>query len=377
MVEAGVEQEGAERGGGGPGTPGLTVAALARLVGGVVREPAAAAGSPAAVMVRRVAPLARAEADALSFFVSAKYAAEFAATRAGAVLVAPTLADAPGASGATRIVVDRPHEAMLVVLPHLYRPTPRTAGVHRTVVLGRGVHLGAGVTVDAYAVVGEGAVLGDRVWVGAHTVVGAGVEVGVDSELRPHVTLYAGTRLGARVVVHAGARLGSDGFGYVYGDGAHRKIPHVGRCVIDDDVEIGANTTIDRGSVDDTVVGAGTKIDNLVHLGHNVHVGRLCLIMAQVGVAGSAAIEDGAILAGQVGVGGHLTVGRGARIAGQGGVTTDVPAGETWGGYPARPQRESLRAYAALFKLAGLVRPIERLLARPEHHAPAAREGTP
>jgi UDP-3-O-[3-hydroxymyristoyl] glucosamine N-acyltransferase len=118
-------------------------------------------------------------------------------------------------------------------------------------------------------------------------------------------------------VVHAGARLGSDGFGYVFGDGAHRKVPHVGRCIVGDDVEIGANTTIDRGSVDDTVIGAGTKIDNLVHLGHNVRVGRLCLLMAQVGVAGSAVIEDGAILAGQVGVGGHLTVGRGARVGGQ------------------------------------------------------------
>lgn len=374
MTEAGVEQDGAERGGGDLGAPGLTAAALAQLMGGTVH--AARTGDADAVVVRRVAPLARAEADALSFYASAKYAAEFAATRAGAVLVSPALADAPGAGASVRIVVDRPHEAMLVALPHLYRPAPRAAGVHPTAVLGRGVRLGAGATVDAYAVIGDGALLGDRAWVGAHAVVGAGVEVGADSELRPHVTLYPGTRLGARVVVHAGARLGGDGFGYVYGDGAHRKLPHVGRCVIGDDVEIGANTTIDRGSVDDTVVGAGTKIDNLVHLGHNVRVGRLCLLMAQVGVAGSAVIEDGAILAGQVGVGGHLTVGRGARLAGQAGVTNDVPAGETWGGYPARPQRESLRAYAALFKLAGLVRPIERLLARTEDHAPA-REGTP
>jgi UDP-3-O-[3-hydroxymyristoyl] glucosamine N-acyltransferase len=176
------------------------------------------------------------------------------------------------------------------------------------------------------------------------------------------------------VIVHAGARLGSDGFGYVYADGVHRKIPHVGRCVVSDDVEIGANVTVDRGSIDDTVIGAGTKIDNLVHIGHNVHVGRLCLVMAQVGVAGSATFEDGVIVAGQAGIGGHLTIGRGARIAGQAGVFGDVPAGESWGGYPARPQRESMRAHAALFRLLPLMRPLERLLAREAAaDAPAGR----
>jgi UDP-3-O-[3-hydroxymyristoyl] glucosamine N-acyltransferase len=345
--------------GGDPGARGLTAAAVARLTGGTL-----AAGADADRLVTRVTPLARAEADALAFYANVRYAAEFARTDAGVVLVAPDLVDAPGAPGAVRVVVARPHEAMLAVLPALYRPGARAPGVHPTAVLGRGVELGDAVTVDAYAVLGDGARLGPGAWVGAHAVVGAGVVVGDASELRPHVTLYSGTELGSRVVVHAGARLGSDGFGYVFGEGAHRKVPHVGRCIVGDDVEIGANTTIDRGSVDDTVIGAGTKIDNLVHLGHNVRVGRLCLLMAQVGVAGSAVIEDGAILAGQVGVGGHLTVGRGARVGGQGGVTADVPAGGTYSGYPARPHREALRTQAALFRLAGLVRPIERLLAR-------------
>jgi UDP-3-O-[3-hydroxymyristoyl] glucosamine N-acyltransferase len=163
-------------------------------------------------------------------------------------------------------------------------------------------------------------------------------------------------------MLHAGVRLGSDGFGYVYRDGAHRKIPHIGRCRIDDDVEVGANTTIDRGSIDDTIIGAGTKIDNLVHIGHNVHVGRACLIMAQVGISGSARIGDGCIIAGQAGLGGHIDIGAGARIGGQSGVFGDVPAGETWSGYPARPHRESLRASAALFKLAGMVKRLERLV---------------
>jgi len=176
------------------------------------------------------------------------------------------------------------------------------------------------------------------------------------------VTIYSGVRIGNRVTVHAGARIGSDGFGYVPRDGQHLKIPHVGGCVIEDDVEIGANTTIDRGSIDDTVVGAGTKIDNLVQIAHNVRIGKACLIMAQVGIAGSVRVEDGCMLLGQVGVSGHHTIGQGARLAAQAGVFGDIPAGETWSGYPARPHKEALRAQAALFKLPNLLRRIERLL---------------
>lgn len=338
---------------------GLTLDDIARLSGGRV----VSGGNTGIVRVCRVAPLDQAEGDAISFLADRRYLDAFAATRAGVVLVTPALADVAGAPTAARVVVDRPNAAMLALVPALYPAPARVSGVHATARLGPGVQLGAGVTVDAYATVGAGATLDEGAWVGAHCVVGAGVAVGHASELRPHVTLYPGTVLGARVVVHSGARIGSDGFGYVFADGAHQKIPHVGRCVIEDDVEIGANSTIDRGSVGDTVIGAGTKIDNLVHIGHNVRIGRHCLVMAQVGISGSASIEDGVILAGQAGVGGHLTIGQGARIAGQAGVFGDVPAGETWGGYPARPQRESLRAHAALFRLATLVRPIERLLA--------------
>jgi UDP-3-O-[3-hydroxymyristoyl] glucosamine N-acyltransferase len=213
-------------------------------------------------------------------------------------------------------------------------------------------------------VIGEGALIGARTRLGPHVTVGAGVVIDSDCALYSSVTLYAGTQLGPRVRVHAGARLGSDGFGYVFRDGAHAKIPHVGRCIIEADVEIGANTTIDRGSIDDTVIGAGTKIDNLVHVAHNVRIGRLCLLMAQVGVAGSVRLEDGVILAGQAGISGHLTIGAGARIAAQGGVFGSVPAGETWSGYPARPHREALRAQAAMFKLPSLIRALEKLISR-------------
>jgi UDP-3-O-[3-hydroxymyristoyl] glucosamine N-acyltransferase len=341
---------------GGEGVRTLTAAAIAKAVGGRLM-------GNGSVEVSAIAPLDRAGPEDVSFFASSKYAALFAATRAGVVLVAPELADA-GDRVPALIVVAKPHEALLALLPSLYAPAPREPGVHPTATIGRGAQIGSGVTIGPFAVIGNGARIGDRTWLESHVSVGAGVEIGTDCHLRPAVTLYEGARLGNRVHLHAGVRIASDGFGYVFRNGAHEKIPHVGRCLIEDDVEIGANTTIDRGSIDDTVIGAGTKIDNLVHVGHNVRIGRLCLLMAQVGIAGSTRIGDGVIFAGQAGIGGHINIGDGARIAGQAGVFGDVPAGESWSGYPARPHKESLRAHAALFRLAGMIRGLEKLVSK-------------
>ncbi len=250
---------------------------------------------------------------------------------------------------------------MLTVLPRLYRAPRREPGVHGTARLGRGVTLGRDVTIGPYAVIGDGAVIGDQAWIDAHAVIGAGVVLGADIRVYPAVTLYSGTTLGPRVIVHAGARIGSDGFGYVFRDGAHEKIPHVGRCIIEQDVEIGANSTIDRGSVGATEIGDGVKIDNLVHIGHNVRVGDYSVIVAQVGIAGSATIGRGVTLAGQAGIQGHITIGDGATIGGQAGVLGDVPAGAVYSGYPARPHKESLRAHAGLFRLPELMKRIRDL----------------
>lgn len=281
------------------------------------------------------------------------------------LLVSRELADTATAARAT-IVVDKPHDAILTLLPRLYVGPKRVPGVHPTARIGRGVSIGAGVSIEEFAVIGAGAVVGDGVWIGPHTVVGDGARIGKDSVLYAHSTIYSGSELGERVKIQSGARIGSDGFGYVFRDGAHQPIPHVGRCVLENDVDVGANTTIDRGSVDDTVIGAGTKIDNLVQIGHNVRIGRLCLIVAQVGISGSVHIEDGAVFGGQAGSAGHLTIGAGARIAARAGVISDVPPGETWSGYPARPHRESLRASSALFKLAGIIKKLERLAEKDE-----------
>jgi UDP-3-O-[3-hydroxymyristoyl] glucosamine N-acyltransferase len=288
-----------------------------------------------------------------------------AGTKAGIVLVDPEFREVAGHPRA-RIIVQQPLEKLLSLLPRLYPEKAPVAGVAATARLGKGVDIGELVSIGDYAVIGAGAKLGRGATIGAHCVVGEGVSIGDGTRLLPGVTIYSGATLGARTIVHSGARIGCDGFGYVFRDGAHNKIPHVGRCLIGDDVEIGANTTIDRGSIDDTVVGSGTKIDNLVHIAHNVRIGEKCLVMAQVGVAGSVTIGDGAILAGQAGISGHVSIGAGARIAAQAGVFGDVPAGESWSGYPARPHRESLRASAALLKLAGMMRRLENLLGQPE-----------
>ena len=340
----------------GEGVRTLTASDIAELVGGTL------AGDEQAE-VRALAPLDRATESDLSFLANARYAPLYQRTRASTVLIAPEFAEL-ATTAVARIVVAKPHDAMLTVLPKLYRAPRREPGVHVTARLGRGVTLGSDVTIGPYAVVDDGAVIGDRSWVEAHVVVGAGAVVGSDVRLFPAVTVYSGTILGDRVIVHSGARLGSDGFGYVFRNGVHDKIPHVGRCILEDDVEIGANTTIDRGSFDDTVIGAGTKIDNLVQVAHNVRIGRLCLIMAQVGIAGSARLGDGVILAGQAGVAGHRTIGDGARVAAQAGVFGDMPGGETWSGYPARPHRQSLRASAALLRLTDIIKKLEKLVER-------------
>ena len=334
----------------------MTAAEIAAAVGGTL------SGSRDAA-VEAIAPLDRATAHDLSFLAAGKYAPLFEHSLAGVVLVTPELADARGRC-TSRVVVKSPHDALLSLIPKFYRAPVRTSGVHPTAVVAASARIGADATIEPFAVIGEGVVIGDRAWIGSHCVIAAGVSIGTDVRLFPSVTLYGGAVLGDRVSVHSGARIASDGFGYVFRGGAHEKIPHVGRCVIGNDVEIGANCTLDRGSIDDTIVGDGTKIDNLVQLGHNVRIGRLCLLMSQVGVAGSSHVEDGAILAGQVGISGHLTIGAGARLAAQAGVISDVPAGETWGGYPARPHRESLKASAALFKLSGMMKKLEELMAR-------------
>ncbi len=317
------------------------------------------------VQVVAIAPLDRAGPGDLSFLASPKYLPYFQRSRAAVVLCKEDLATAAGGP-AVRIVVPDAHTALLAVLPVLYPVPVWVPGVHATAVIGRGTEWQDPVAIGPLVVLGRDVRLGRNVRLGAGCVLGDGVRVGDDVELYPHVTCYSGTTLGDRVVVHAGAVLGSDGFGYVPGKGGGlpRKIPQVGRCIIGDDVEIGANTTVDRGSIDDTVIGPGTKIDNLVQVAHNVRIGARCLIAALVGIAGSTHIGDDVFLAGQAGVVDHVTIGSRVRATVQAGVIGDVPEGVTVSGYPARPHREFLRGQAALYRLAKIVDDLEALVRR-------------
>lgn len=311
-----------------------------------------------------VAPLDRAGPAELSLLSHPRYAPQLAGTRAGALLVEETLADRLDGN-VPAILVRNAQRAMAQILPKLYPEQKPEPGVHPSAVIAPDAVLGADVSIGAYAQIGAGARIGDRTRIGAYTDVGAGCMLAEAVVVHPHVTLYPGVRIGARSIVHSGARLGVEGFGYTWDGSAHRKVPQVGGCVIGADVEIGANVTIDRGSIGDTEIGDDVKIDNLVHIGHNVRVGPHTIIIAQVGISGSTRVGAGVTLAGQAGVGGHLTIGDRATVAAQAGVFGDLDGGVTYSGYPARPHREALRAQAALFRLPRLmdrIRALERAI---------------
>ncbi|HSE28502.1 MAG TPA: UDP-3-O-(3-hydroxymyristoyl)glucosamine N-acyltransferase [Gemmatimonadales bacterium] len=330
----------------------LPARAIADLVGGRLQGES--------VPLARVAALDRAGPDALSFLASPRYLAQFRASGAGAVLLTEALAAEPGGP-AVRIVVADPMAALAVAVEALYPPSGPEPGIDSAARIGPGTMFGPGLRVGPGAVLGRGVRLGARCIVGPYAVLEDGVEAGDDVEIGPFVVCHAGARLGHRVRLKTGAVVGGEGFGFRSGPDGHRRTRHVGGCILEDDVEVGAHTCVDRGSVDDTVIGAGSKLDNLVHVAHNVRLGRHCLVMAQVGISGSTRLGDGVIVAGQAGIGGHLVVGDRVRVGGQAGVTASVPARGDVSGYPARPHREQLRRDAALSRLARIAGQLEDL----------------
>lgn len=308
----------------------------------------------------RISPVHDAGPRDLAMLADRRYATDLSGCGGRALLVSEALSGLEGGP-ADRLVVADPHAALIELLPLLHPEAAPEPGVHRAAVIHPSAVLAERTGVGPHAVICAGARLGDGVRVGAGCFVGEGVAIGAGTVLHPNVTVCAGSVLGDRVVVHAGARIGVDGFGYVSSGGEHRKVPQVGGCVVEDDVEIGANCAIDRGSIGNTVIGAGSKLDNLVHVGHNVTIGPGSLLVAQVGVAGSVRAGAGVAMGGQAGISGHLEIGARARIAAQAGVIGDVAPGQVVSGYPARDHKTYLRAMAGLMKLPELVRRVGRL----------------
>ena len=311
--------------------------------------------------VSGVAPLERAGPGDLSFLANPRY--EESARRSGATAV--IVGESFHGNGGNLLRVSNPYLAYALAV-ELLLPEPATApGIDPSAIIDPGARVADGASIGPFSVVGEGAVIGSGSSIGAACVVEPGVEVGEMSRLFPRVTLHSGTRLGARCVVQSGSVLGSDGFGYATDErGIHHKVPQRGGLIVGDDVEIGANVTIDRGSAADTVIGVGTKIDNLVHIAHNVTIGQNAFIVAQVGIAGSTSIGDNAVIAGQAGIVGHVKIGDRARLGAQAGVIGDVPADAEYSGYPARSHREQMRVYALLARLPELFERLKALESR-------------
>jgi UDP-3-O-[3-hydroxymyristoyl] glucosamine N-acyltransferase len=301
-----------------------------------------------------VASLERAGPSDVAYCEGRRFAALLRKTKAGACFVRKgEVAIVP--EGTVALVSEQPHRAFVTLGRHFHREAVRAApvgsgSVSPQAAIDPAARLEAGVSVEPFAVIGADAEVGSGSVIGAGAVIGRGVRIGRGTLISPGVTL-SHALLGDRVVIHPGVRIGQDGFGFLPGAGGHLKIPQIGRVIIQDDVEIGANSTIDRGSNRDTVIGEGTKVDNLCQIAHNVVIGRHCLIAGNTGISGSVTIGDFVMVGGGTGIKDNVTIGSGARIAGASAVGNDVPAGEAWGGYPAIPIEQWMRERKAYFRL--------------------------
>ena len=313
---------------------------------------AAAKGTAPTVekMFSGVAPLQSAGPDDVSFLDNRRYACMLEQTRAGAVLVHPDMLGRVPA-GTIAIVTTTAYESWARVA-ELFHPAPSPRpGIHPTAVIDTTAQVDASAEIGPYVVIEAGAAIGPGCRIGPFVSIGMGVTIGRDCRIGAHASLSHAV-LGARVYIYPGARIGQEGFSFATTDTGFLSIPQLGRVIVQDDVEVGANTTIDRGSTRDTVIGAGSRLDNLVQIGHNVRLGRCCVIVAQVGIAGSTTLDDFVQVGGQAAMAGHLRIGKAAQIGAQAGVISDVPAGAMLLGSPAQPRKEFFRQVATLKRAA-------------------------
>lgn len=301
-----------------------------------------------------VASISNAASGDLVFVEDEKHLVDALQSRAAAIIVGEFATTVKNSK--TCLITHHPKHAFTCAAQLLQAPNGREPGIHPSAIVHDSARLGKDISVGVYAVIHENASIGDRTWIGAGVVIEKDVSIGEECEIRPNVTIYSGTQIGNRVILHAGAVLGSDGFGYVRdsADGRYEKFPQIGQLIIEDDVEIGANTTIDRGALETTRIGRGTKIDNLVHIGHNCQIGENVIIAAQAGFSGSIVIEDNVVIGGQVGIGEHACLTEGVMLGGQAGVLPNKilrGKGTAFWGTPAKPLREYLKNLAALARL--------------------------
>lgn len=337
---------------------GRTIAELATIARGELTR------GDGALRVLRVAPTDAASPDTITFLTKAKYLPSLKQTTAAAVLISPEMLareDAEIPDGVALITTDNPYAAFARVAQVLADRIPQPEGVH------------ASAVVDPTATIGEGAAIGPLAWVGPNATVGPGAvlhagahveasaSVGAGSILYNHVVVRHGCRVGEACILHPGVVIGSDGFGFAQDGGEHVKIPQVGDVEVEDRVEIGSNSCVDRGALGTTRIGAGTKIDNLVQIGHNVEIGPGCIVVAQAGVAGSSRLGRSVIVAAQAGVAGHIQIGDGARILGQAGVRKSVKSGDSVVGTPAVDEKTFLRTLIQTSKLDSLYKRVKRL----------------
>ncbi len=331
-----------------------TLQEIARFVGGEIV-------GDKDLVITGICGIKEAQKGDLTFLANSKYSPLAEKTKASAIIVPKDVS----ISGKSLVCVDNPSLAFSSIVSLFVEDLPKPApGVHPTAIVADDVRLGQKVSIGPYAVLESKAVIGDNVIVGAGSFIGQATTIGKSTHIYPHVAVRERVVIGERVIVHCGTVIGSDGFGFVEVKGAHQKIPQLGTVVIEDDVEIGANVTIDRARFDKTLIGQGTKIDNLVQIGHNTIIGKNCIIVSQVGISGSVVIEDGCVLAGQAGVVGHVTMGKGSIATAQTAVTKSIPPGSVVFGMPSRPLAEAKRIHAAMQYLPEYAKKIRALEAK-------------
>jgi len=301
------------------------------------------------IVISDVAPLNNADESHISFLDNIKYKSDFETTKARACIISEKMLEhAP--KGIALLISKNPYKSYAHIAQYFYPENYPAPDIAAGAMIDEAADIGQGCIIEAGAIIKKGAKIGAGSWIESGAIIGENVEIGKNSRIGTNASV-SHSIIGDGARIYTGARIGQDGFGFAIDPAGHVKVPQLGRVIIEENVQIGANTCIDRGAGPDTIIGAGTWIDNLVQIAHNVRIGKGCIIIAHVGIAGSAIIEDYAVLAGQVGIAGHVTVGMGAQIAAQSGIISDVPAGEKLMGSPAFPIKEHLRHIASLRKL--------------------------